>query len=48
MDVKSTFLNGNLKEVYMIQPKGYIAPRQKQNVWRFVKSLSNMKQASRA
>ena len=40
MDVKTTFLNGELnEEIYMEQPKGFIFPGQEKKVCRLVKSL---------
>ncbi|GJT08019.1 retrovirus-related pol polyprotein from transposon TNT 1-94 [Tanacetum coccineum] len=40
MDVKTAFLNGDLKEeIYMNQPEGFIAPGQESKVCRLVKSL---------
>ncbi|GKG09175.1 retrotransposon protein, putative, ty1-copia subclass, partial [Tanacetum coccineum] len=46
MDVKTTFLNGDLEEeIYMNQPEGFIAPRQEGKVCRLVKSLYGLKQA---
>ena len=40
MDVKSTFLNGELNdEMYMEQPEGFIVPSQEKKVCRLVKSL---------
>ena len=40
MDVKSTFLNGELNdEIYMEQPEGFIVPSQEKKVCRLVKSL---------
>ena len=40
MDVKSTFLNGELNdEIYMEQPEGFIVPGQEKKVCRLVKSL---------
>jgi hypothetical protein len=33
MDVKSTFLNGHLEEVYVEQPQGYEVPRQENKVY---------------
>ena len=46
MDVKIAFLNGELEEeIYMEQPKGFIAPGKEKKVCRLVKSLYGLKQA---
>ena len=46
MDVKTTFLNGDLEEeIYMEQPKGFIVPGQEKKVFKLVKSLYGLKQA---
>ncbi|GKD23563.1 zinc finger, CCHC-type containing protein [Tanacetum coccineum] len=46
IDVKTTFLNGNLdEEVYMKQPKGFIIPGNDHKVCKLVKSLYELKQA---
>ena len=46
MDVKTTFLNGDLKEdVYMDQPEGFAIKGQEQKVCKLVKSLYGLKQA---
>ncbi|KAK3018254.1 hypothetical protein RJ639_004489 [Escallonia herrerae] len=46
MDVKTTFLNGDLnEEIYMEQPKGFVAPDYKRKVCKLVKSLYGLKQA---
>ena len=46
MDVKTTFLNGDLnEEIYMEQPEGFSAPGQEMKVCRLVKSLYGLKQA---
>ena len=46
MDVKTTFLNGDLdEEIYMEQPEGIIVPGQEKKVCRLVKSLYGLKQA---
>jgi hypothetical protein len=46
MDVKITFLNGNLdEEVYMDQPEGFVLPENERKVCKLVKSLYGLKQA---
>nr|GEV18025.1 retrotransposon protein, putative, Ty1-copia subclass [Tanacetum cinerariifolium] len=46
MDVKTAFLNRDLEEeIYMNQPKGFIAPGQEGKVYRLVKSLYGLNQA---
>nr|GEV83970.1 zinc finger, CCHC-type [Tanacetum cinerariifolium] len=46
MDVKTTFLNGDLEEeVYMKQPEGFVMPCNEHKVCKFVKSLYGLKQA---
>jgi hypothetical protein len=46
MDVKTTFLNGNLDEkVYMDQPEGFVLPGNERKVCKLVKSLYGLKQA---
>ena len=46
MDVKITFLNGELEEeIYMEQPEGFIVPGKEKKVCRLVKSLYGLKQA---
>nr|GEX34647.1 zinc finger, CCHC-type [Tanacetum cinerariifolium] len=39
MDVKTTFLNGDLEEVYMKQPEGFVMPDNEHKVCKLVKSL---------
>nr|GEZ24354.1 zinc finger, CCHC-type [Tanacetum cinerariifolium] len=46
MDVKTTFLNGDLEEeVYIKQPKGFVMSGNEHKVCKLVKSLSGLKQA---
>jgi len=46
MDVKTTFLNGELdEEIYMDQPEGFIVDGQENKVCRLLKSLYGLKQA---
>ncbi|GJV60408.1 putative ribonuclease H-like domain-containing protein [Tanacetum coccineum] len=49
MDVKTTFLNGELKEeVYVSQPEGFVDPDHPTHVYRLKKALYDLKQAPRA
>ena len=49
MDVKSTFLNGVLKEeVYVMQPLGYEIERQEDKVYQLRKALYGLNQAPHA
>jgi hypothetical protein len=48
MDIKTTFLNGNLDEyVYMIQPKGFVNLINARKISKLQKSIYGLKQASR-
>ena len=48
MDIKTAFLNGDLKEdIYMDQSKGFIDKRQENKVCKLVKSLYGLKLASK-
>ena len=47
MDVKTTFLNGNLdKSVYMMQPDGFIENSKKHMICKLHKSIYRLKQSS--
>lgn len=49
MDVKSAFLNGELREeVYVAQPPGFVVAGEEQKVLRLVKALYGLRQAPRA
>nr|GEW43855.1 retrovirus-related Pol polyprotein from transposon TNT 1-94 [Tanacetum cinerariifolium] len=49
MDVKTTFLNGSLKEeVYVAQPDGFVDPDHQEKVYRLKKALYGLKQSPRA
>ncbi|GKD90999.1 zinc finger, CCHC-type containing protein, partial [Tanacetum coccineum] len=46
MDVKTTFLNGDLEEeIYMKQPEGFVMPSTEHKVCKSIKSLYGLKQA---
>ena len=48
MDVKTTFLHGDLEEeIYMKQPKGYVVKGNKELVCKPKKSLYGLKQSQR-
>jgi hypothetical protein len=49
MDVKSAFLNGDLKkEIYMYQPQGFQVPRKEHLICKLKKDLYGLRQAPRA
>ena len=48
MDVKTAVLNSdNDEEVYMKQPEDFVLPRNEKKIWKLVKSLYDLKQASK-
>jgi len=49
MNVKTTFLNGNLEEeIYMDQPIGFVSKEQEDKICHLKKSIYSLKQSSRA
>jgi hypothetical protein len=47
MDVKTSFLNGNLTEdVYMAQPEDFVNPKYARKICKLQKSIYGLKQAS--
>ena len=49
MDVKTTFLNGNLEErIYMKQPDGFVVKGQESKICQLLKSIYGLKQAFRS
>jgi hypothetical protein len=49
MDVKTTFLNGEIEEeVYIEKPEGFVVHNERSHVCRLKKSLYGLKQAPRA
>ena len=49
MDVKTTFLNGYLKEeLYMMQPEGFVDPKNANKVCKLQRSIYGLVQASRS
>ncbi|GKA83208.1 putative RNA-directed DNA polymerase [Tanacetum coccineum] len=48
MDIKTTFLNGYLdKDIYMVQPEGFVDPNHPRKVCKLKRSIYGLKQASR-
>jgi hypothetical protein len=48
MDVKTAFLNGELdEEIHMDQPDGFVVKGEEHKVCKFLKSLYDLKQASK-
>ncbi|GKG08194.1 retrotransposon protein, putative, ty1-copia subclass [Tanacetum coccineum] len=49
MDVKTAFLNGYLdKDIYMVQPEGFVDPNHPRKVCKLQRSIYGLKQASRS
>ena len=49
MDVKNAFLNGLLKEeLYMMQPEGFVNPKNANKVCKLQRSIYGLVQASRS
>jgi hypothetical protein len=49
MDVKTAFLNGNIdEELYMMQPEGFVDPKDDGKVCKLQSSIYGPKQASRS
>ena len=49
MDVKTAFLNGDIdEELYMMQPKGFVDPKDANKVCKLQRSIYGLKQASRS
>src|SRR4051812_10184749 len=49
MDVKTAFLNGNIEEeLYMMQPEGFVDPRNAGKVCKLQRSIYGLKQASQS
>jgi hypothetical protein len=49
MDVKTAFLNGNIEEeLYMVQPDGFVDPKDANKVCKLQRSIYGLKQASRS
>src|SRR3954462_13704536 len=47
MDVKTAFLNGNIdEELYMMQPEGFVDPKDADKVCKLQRSIYGLKQAS--
>jgi hypothetical protein len=48
IDIKSAFLNGDLQEMYMKQPKGFAVEGKEKLVCKLAKALYGLKQAPQA
>ena len=49
MDKKTTFLNGFIKEeLYMMQPEGFVNPKDANKICKFQRSIYGLVQASRS
>lgn len=47
MDVRTAFLHGDLEEIYMEQPEGFIEPGSERKVCRLQRFLYSLKHSSR-
>jgi len=43
LDVKIVFLHGDLEDIFMMQPQGYVMPRKEHLVYKLKKSLYDLK-----
>jgi hypothetical protein len=49
MDVKTAFLNGNIEdELYIVQPEGFVDPKDANKVHKHQRSIYGLKQASQS
>jgi hypothetical protein len=49
MDIKTAFLNGNIEEeLYMVQPEGFVDPKDANKVYKLQRSIYGLKQASQS
>ena len=49
MDAKTAFLNGDIEEeLYMVQPKGFVDPKDADKVCKLQRSIYGLKQASQS
>jgi hypothetical protein len=49
MDVKTAFLNGNIEEeLYMVQPEGFVDPKDAKKVCKLQRSIYGLKAASQS
>jgi hypothetical protein len=49
MNVKTAFLNGNIEEeLYVVQPEGFVDPKDANKVFKLQRSIYGLKQASQS